>query len=113
MYQKLGLVDPWVQDGDLGRFEATGNEADKQFFKVPSLRNVAKTGPWFHDGSIPDLAEAIRLMGKHQLGVDLSPDQVASIVAFLGSLTGEVDQVYIEQPRLPGSGPDTPAPDPS
>ncbi len=111
-FQKLGRNEPYPTD-DAGRFLVTGKEANRFFFKVPSLRNVAETGPWFHDGGVAGLPEAVHLMGRHQLGVDLSPDQVASIVAFLGSLTGEVDQVYIEQPRLPGSGPDTPAPDPS
>ena len=111
-YQKLGRNVPYPTE-DKGREEFTGDEADRYFFKVPSLRNVAKTGPWFHDGSIPVLAEAIRLMGKHQLGVDLTRRQLSDIAAFLGALTGEPDASFVAMPELPASGPDTPAPDPS
>lgn len=89
MYQKLGLVKPY-RTKDLGRFEVTKNEADKYFFKVPSLRNVAKTGPYFHDGSVKTLGEAVKLMGAHQLGRDLSDADVNSIVTFLGSLTADL-----------------------
>jgi len=87
MYQKLGLVKEY-DTKDLGRFEVTKNEADKKFFKVPSLRNVAKTGPYFHDGSIKTLEQAVSIMAEYQLGKQLSNEQVASIVTFLGSLTG-------------------------
>jgi cytochrome c peroxidase len=111
-YHKLGLIKPY--DGeDQGRFGVTGNEADRQVFKVPSLRNVEKTGPWFHDGSMQTLDETIRIMAEHQLGKTLTDDQVRSIRTFLASLTGEVDVEYIAEPELPASGPDTPAPDPT
>jgi cytochrome c peroxidase len=96
---------------DVGRVNVTGDEADRFVFKVPSLRNIAMTGPYFHDGSIASLAEAIRLMAAHQLGVELSDDQVARIETFLGTLSGTVDPDYITAPALPESGPDTPAPD--
>jgi cytochrome c peroxidase len=112
MYRKLGLVKPYPTD-DPGRFEVTGNEADRFVFKVPSLRNIAMTWPYFHDGSIASLPEVIRLMGRHQLGIELSDEQVARIETFLGTLTGTVDPEYIAAPELPESGPDTPAPDPS
>ena len=112
MYQKLGLVKAY-ETADEGRFEATGDEADKFFFKVPSLRNIDKTGPYFHDGSIATLDEAIKLMASHQNGVELTDEQVADIKAFLGSLTGEIPAAYVAKPELPASGPDTPAPDPS
>ncbi|MCG8591543.1 MAG: c-type cytochrome [Proteobacteria bacterium] len=112
LYRKLGLVRPF-ETSDVGRFAVTGNEADRGVFKVPSLRNVAETGPWFHDGSVTELAEAVRLMGHHQLGVDLSESQVRQLVAFLESLTGTVDPDLAAAPELPASGPDTPAPDPS
>ena len=98
---------------DVGRDKVTGDEADRFVFKVPSLRNIAKTGPYFHDGSIATLEEAIRLMGIHQLGVELNDEQVARIATFLATLTGVVDPEYIAAPELPESGPDTPAPDPS
>ncbi|MFQ5417597.1 MAG: cytochrome-c peroxidase [Myxococcota bacterium] len=112
MHRKLGLVRPYETE-DVGREQWTGSEADRRVFKVPSLRNVAETGPYFHDGSVATLPEAIRLMGAHQLGVDLSAEQVARIATFLGALTGTVDAEYIAAPELPASGPDTPAADPN
>ena len=112
MYQKLGLIHPYPTQ-DQGRYEVTKAEADRQLFKVPSLRNVAKTGPYFHDGQVTTLDQAVRLMAHHQLGRELSQSTVAAIVAFLGSLTGTVDTSYIARPHLPPSGPTTPAPDPS
>jgi cytochrome c peroxidase len=112
LYRKLGLVRPYPT-ADIGREEVTGEAADRHVFKVPSLRNVEKTGPYFHDGSIASLDEAIRLMGAHQLGIDLDDAQVARIAAFLVTLTGTVDPTYLARPELPASGPDTPAPDPS
>jgi cytochrome c peroxidase len=87
-YMKLGLVQPWPNQNDLGRFGVTGIEADKMVFKVPSLRNVTETAPYFHDGSAADLKTAIKLMGKHQLGKALTPEQVTDIVSFLGSTKG-------------------------
>lgn len=112
LYRKLGQVKPYATQ-DPGRFKVTGKEEDRQVFKVPSLRNVAKTGPWFHDGSIRELDQAIRLMAEHQLGVSLDDARVRSIRTFLESLTGEIDAAYVAPPQLPASGPDTPAPDPS
>jgi cytochrome c peroxidase len=109
MFQKLGLVEPYPTQ-DVGREKVTGNEADRFVFKVASLRNVAKTGPWFMDGSITDLNQAIRLMARHQLGKQLTDPDVASIRAFLESLTGTPDASYIAKPELPPSGPSTPAP---
>jgi cytochrome c peroxidase len=112
MYRKLGLVKSFETD-DPGRFNVTNDEADRHVFKVPSLRNIAMTGPYFHDGSVASLAEAIRLMGRHQLGLELTDAQVASIETFLISLNGNVEPAYIQPPELPESGPDTPAPDPT
>jgi cytochrome c peroxidase len=93
--------------------EVTGEEADHQVFKVPSLRNIAKTGPYLHDGSIQELDEMIRIMAEYQLGIPVDDAQVSAIEAFLESLTGAVDAELIAMPELPPSGPDTPAPDPS
>ena len=96
MYQKFGLINGpyWDYTGseghDEGRFEATGNEADKYFFKVPALRNVEKTSPYFHDGSVADLGEAVKIMAKTQLNKDLTDAEVQSIVTFLNALTGEI-----------------------
>jgi cytochrome c peroxidase len=112
MYQKLGLVRAFPTT-DKGRGAVTGNEAENYFFKVPSLRNVAKTHPYFHDGSIATLDEAIETMAAIQLGRDLADDQIAGIRAFLESLTGTIDPAYIARPELPESGPKTPGPDPS
>jgi len=105
-------VKPY-ETADVGREKVTGDEADRFVFKVPSLRNVAETGPYFHDGSIATLDEAVRLMAEHQLGVTLDDAQVARIVTFLASVSGLVNPEYIAVPELPESGPDTPAPDPS
>ena len=90
IYMKLGLVKEWPDQKDLGRFDVTGVESHKMVFKVPSLRNVAKTGPYFHDGSVDDLAEAVRLMSRHQRGIELTEEETASIVVFLEALTGEL-----------------------
>lgn len=100
-YQKLGLVNPWDADDDKGREDVTKKETDRQMFKVPSLRNIDKTGPYFHDGSIADLNTAIEKMAHHQLGKTLEPQQVASIQAFLGSLTGPLDPEKVAPPTLP------------
>lgn len=112
MFQKLGLVQPY-ETSDLGRYQVTKNESDKYFFKVPSLRDVANTGPWFHDGSVTTLEDAISLMGEHQLGKTLTAEQVAQIKSFLGSLTGTLPTNGIQPPILPQSGPKTPKADPT
>jgi cytochrome c peroxidase len=88
MYQKLGLIKPYPTK-DLGRAEVTKNEADRFIFKVPALRNVAKTAPYFHDGSIKTLPEAVAIMAEYQLGKKLDDAQVQSIVTFLNSLTAK------------------------
>ncbi|MEN9798580.1 MAG: hypothetical protein RL653_2276 [Pseudomonadota bacterium] len=113
MYQKLGLVQPWPNQKDQGRFEVTKNEADKMMFKVPSLRNVAKTAPYFHDGSAKTLPEAIKLMAKHQVGRELPEKDVASIATFLEALNGEAPAALVAAPELPPSTAKTPKPDPT
>ena len=113
IYQKAGLVKPWPNQKDQGRYEVTKNDADRMTFKVPGLRNVAKTGPYFHDGSVANLEEAVKLMARHQLGRELSDADARTIVVFLGSLTGDVPAGMRAVPALPPSGPDTPKPDPS
>ena len=111
MYQKLGLVIPWPDQKDQGRFEVTKNDADKMMFKVPGLRNVAKTQPYYHDGSVATLPEAVKLMAKHQTGKEMSDADAASIVSFLGALTGEVPADLIKEPVLPASTAKTPKAD--
>jgi len=113
MYQKAGLVSAWPTQKDQGRFEVTGQESDRMVFKVPSLRNVAMTAPYFHDGAVNNLEQAIQWMGKYQLGRDLSDTQVQAIVAFLDSLTGDLPAAAIEEPILPPSSDRTPKPDPN
>jgi cytochrome c peroxidase len=108
LFQKLGLVNPWPDQSDLGRYGVTKNDADKMFFRVPTLRNVAKTGPYFHKGQLATLQEVVRKMAWHQLGQQLTDEDVSNLVAFLNSLTGEIPKDYIAQPELPPSGPTTP-----
>ena len=100
MFQKLGLLKPWPDQKDQGRFEETKQEADRMFFKVPGLRNIEKTGPYFHDGSEPSLANAVVMMARHQLDTELTPADAESIVAWLKTLTGELPNDYIAQPTL-------------
>jgi cytochrome c peroxidase len=111
-FQKLGLVNEWPQVTDAGRFDVTKDEEDRTKFRVPTLRNVEKTGPYLHDGSVQALPEMVRLMAKHQLGKDLTEPQVTDVVAFLQSLTGELPQQYVAAPELPKSTRKTPRPDP-
>jgi cytochrome c peroxidase len=88
---------------DKGRFESTGKEADKHMWKVPTLRNIALTAPYFHNGKVNTLEEAVRVMGSAQLNQDLSDQQVADIAAFLRSLTGEgLKQTMPHLPPTPG-----------
>ncbi|MDD3652090.1 cytochrome-c peroxidase [Immundisolibacter sp.] len=93
------LVARYALDQDPGRYAVTHNEADRHMFKVPTLRNVALTAPYFHTGSVPTLPEAVRVMGKVQLDRDLTEQQVEDIVAFLGALTGPFPR--IERPPVP------------
>jgi cytochrome c peroxidase len=111
-FQKLGLVKPY-ETSDQGRFDVTGEEAHRQVFKVPSLRNIAETAPYFHDGSINSLEQVVSIMAEHQLGATLTRGENEAIRGFLGALTGEVDAAYVAEPSLPESGPETPGPDPS
>lgn len=112
MYEELGAIESWPNQKDQGRYEVSKDEADKMVFKVQSLRNIAKTGPYFHDGSVKTLEEAVTMMAWHQLGQELAGDQVRSIVAFLNALTGEIPTDYIKEPQLPPSTDQTPKPDP-
>ena len=86
---------------DKGRQEVTGNEADASMFRTPTLRNITDTAPYFHNGSVNDLAEAVRVMAKTQLNKDLPDSDVNDIVAFLGALTGEYPEITM--PRLPAT----------
>jgi len=110
MFQKFGIRDRYEYSDDQGRYNVTKNEADKYFFKVPMWRNVTLTAPYFHDGSIWDLSEAVRIMGRIQLGAKLTDDEVDSIVAFLHSLEGKIPEEVLILPVLPASTLATPKP---
>ena len=96
MFQKFGVMGDYFQArgsptrADLGRYLVTGVESDKYVFKVPSLRNVALTAPYFHDASAKTLEEAVDVMFKYQLGRAASRSDKQSIIAFLNTLTGEL-----------------------
>jgi cytochrome c peroxidase len=110
VYQRLGVMKPWPIQTDQGRYQVTRVETDKMVFKVPSLRNIKKTGPYFHDGSVPTLDLAVRNMAVHQRGVTLNDAQVKSIEIWMDSLTGQVPMSYIKAPELPKSTSQTPLP---
>lgn len=99
--QKLGLLRPYPNAHDRGVGGLNDDAALDGFFKVPSLRNITRTGPYLHDGSISDLGEMVRLMARHQLDRELTKQQLADLVAFLGALEGHVDADYIREPALP------------
>jgi cytochrome c peroxidase len=112
MYEKLGAVERWPNQQDQGRYETTKKDADRMIFKVPTLRNVVETGPYFHDGSTDDLATAVTMMAKHQIGMKLEAAEVAAIVAWLKSLTGEPTSAQTATPNLPSGTARTAAKDP-
>jgi len=113
MYQKLGLVKAWPNQKDQGRFEVTQAEGDRMMFKVPSLRNIADTAPYFHDGQTARLEDAVKLMAKHQLGRELSEAQTGSIVTFLKALSAQPEASLLAIPSLPKSTERTPKPNPN
>jgi len=92
MYERVGVVEPWPNQTDPGRYAVTKDEGDRMMFKVPTLRNIAETAPYFHDGSAKTLDDAVRMMGKHQLGLELTPEEVSAIVVWLTSLTGRLPE---------------------
>ncbi|MDX1352129.1 MAG: cytochrome c peroxidase [Thiomicrorhabdus sp.] len=97
MFQKAGIFEAISDEQSVswdGRYTVTQDDADKGLFKVPTLRNIALTPPYFHDGSAKTLEDSVTIMGRAQLGTELSADEINKIVAFLKSLTGE----YKNQP---------------
>ncbi|WP_076541579.1 cytochrome-c peroxidase [Shewanella sp. UCD-KL21] len=111
MYMKMGLIKPFHTDNPAeGRKGVTGKEADKFVFKVPTLRNIELTYPYFHDGSVWNLDEAVNTMADIQLGQKMSAKETAQMVEFLKSLTGEQPQIML--PILPPSNAKTPRPVP-
>jgi cytochrome c peroxidase len=110
LYQKIGVVKAYPDTSDPGRAKVTKSESDKLVFKVPSLRNIEKTGPYFHNGKVAKLDDAVRQMAEYQLGRQLSDAEVQSVVTWLKSLTGEIPVEYIKTPELPKSTKRTPKP---
>lgn len=105
-FQKVGSVRPYVTDNSSkGRMDVNGKPWDEMMFKVPTLLNVERTAPYFHDGAVKTLPDAVKKMADIQLDMNLSEKQVEEIVAFLESLNGELPK--IEKPTLPPSGPET------
>ena len=110
-FQKMGIVEPYKTTSTAeGRSAVTGNDADRFNFKVPTLRNVELTYPYFHDGSADTLAQAVDVMGRLQLGRKFSDDENGKIVAFLKTLTGDQPQMML--PILPPSSDKTKRPQP-
>lgn len=110
-FQRMGVVEPYKSTSPAeGRSAVTGVDADRFNFKVPTLRNVELTYPYFHDGEARTLEEAVDIMGRLQLGRTYSADEIGSIVAFLKTLTGELPQIAM--PLLPPSSNETPNPEP-
>ena len=110
-FRKMGVVEPYRTSSPAeGRVAVTGKDADRFNFKVPTLRNVELTYPYFHDGAANTLAESVEVMGRIQLGRRYTPAETASIVAFLKTLTG--DQPTFAIPQLPPSSDATPRPQP-
>ena len=105
-YAKFGVLAPYWESTksakrDEGRFSVTKKEEDRYVFKVPGLRNVARTGPYFHDGSVESLKAAVEIMVRVQLGRDLRPDEIDAILAFLEALTGMIPENGLTLPLLP------------
>ncbi|MFN3431162.1 MAG: cytochrome c peroxidase, partial [Candidatus Sericytochromatia bacterium] len=90
MYAKFGVTAPYANQKDPGRFKVTGKAEDMYAFKVPSLRNITRTGPYFHDGQVADLEAAVAVMAETQLGTRLDAPETRAIVAFLGALEGSL-----------------------
>jgi cytochrome c peroxidase len=110
-FRKMGVVEPYQTDNPAeGRVAVTGVDADRFRFKVPTIRNVELTYPYFHDGAADTLPEAVDVMGRVQLGRSYTPEENARIVAFLKTLTG--DQPMFRLPILPPSSDSTPRPNP-
>ncbi|NPA41538.1 MAG: cytochrome-c peroxidase [Aquificae bacterium] len=123
MFTRFGIVEAYWEETrnyvtldkptmpmDVGKFAVTHKEEDLYVFKVPSLRNISRTYPYFHDGSVWNLEDAVQVMAKVQLGKKLTKEQVKSIVTFLKALDGEIPEDALKLPVLPPSTPNTPKP---
>jgi len=101
VFMQLGMFKQWPNAGDPGRFALTKKETDRQLFKAPSLRNIEKTAPYLHDGSVPTLERMVQLMSEYQLERPVIESEQKAIVAWLKSLTGDLPTTYIAPPVLP------------
>jgi cytochrome c peroxidase len=110
-FQKLGVMKEYPDTSDPGRYQVTQNQGDRMVFKVPSLRNVAMTAPFFHNGKVATLQDAVSQMAEYQTGRQLALADRDAIVTWLKSLTGEINAAYIKQPDLPKSTSRTPKPE--
>ena len=123
MFTKFGIVEAYWEETrnyvtldkptmpmDVGRFAVTHKEEDLYVFKVPSLRNISRTYPYFHDGSVWNLEDAVQVMAKVQLGKELSKEDLTKVVAFLKALDGKIPEHALKLPVLPPSSPATPHP---
>ena len=97
LFQQIGIfhIDKKFKK-DFGRFNLTKNQEGKYYFKVPTLRNIEKTAPYFHNGEVDSLKEAVRLMGLYQLGVELKDSEIDLIVKFLKTLTAPLPNIKRE-----------------
>lgn len=110
-FQKMGLIEPYQSTSPAqGRADVTGKDAERFMFKVPTLRNVELTYPYFHDGEAATMEEAVDIMGRLQLGRKYTTEEIDLIVAFMRTLTGEIPHIIM--PVLPASSDRTPRPDP-
>lgn len=109
-FQRLGLNKEYPDTSDPGRYKVTQRETDRMYFKVPSLRNVAKTNPYFHNGAVSSLHEAVQQMAEYQGKNRIGASETNSIVAWLKTLTGDISAEYIKPPVLPQSTASTPKP---
>lgn len=107
----MGIVEPYrTASSAVGRAAVTGKDADQLAFKVPTLRNIELTYPYFHDGAVDSLADAVNVMARVQMGRRFTAEETASVVAFLRTLTGDMPSFPL--PILPPSSDKTPRPVP-
>jgi cytochrome c peroxidase len=110
-FRKMGIIEPYTTASNaVGRAAVTGKAADQLAFKVPTLRNIELTYPYFHDGAVESLADAVSVMARIQTGRRFTADENASVVAFLRTLTGDMPSFAL--PILPPSSDRTPRPVP-
>ncbi len=99
MIQKLGIAEEWPNKKDLGYYRVKKISAYKMFFRVAPLRNVEKTAPYFHDASARELWSAVKLMGRHERGLEINKEEALKIQLFLSTLSGEIPEDYIKEPK--------------